>query len=809
MHAGPAFATLLREYRLAAGLTQEDLADRSRMSVSAIGTLERGTHNAPQRHTVELLATALQLSPEARAELESVAARGRARKQRSKEAEGSGGHAARGLPLYLTSFVGRETELADARGTLREHRLLTVTGAGGTGKTRLAAAIAAEFAPERVNFVELGRVTNPKVLALQIAAALGMPAQTDNAQDRIVEHLASEPALLVLDNCEHIVDAVAPLALALLRAVPALRILATSRERLRVNGEHLLRLQPLAPEAALQLFVERAQALDPHFALEGTFVQAATDMCRRLDGIPLAIELAVARLPHLGLLELQRQLDRQLALPGSNRDTPDRHQTMQTTIAWSFNLLNDRERGLLLTLAVFVGGFSLRAAEIVCSSDLLPADAVEVVLARLIDKSMLQVTSGGDTARYRLLDSVRAYAVDQLTAEGRYDEAQGRHLDWIVGLAEAAHEELLADSDLVVSLTARDDLDNVRAAVNRLTGVRDHAAAVTAARIVGGLRATWLSYGHLAEALRFVRLIEADLDAERDSEVYGRLIRIKTQATRGEEQRVALADAIAFFRKVDDRHALALSYAHLLHLLVEWNDVDAVPAAVDEARAFFAFGPKLPAPLHVRFFANIARCEAIVDNFTRARDDVAIAFTPVVSPNSPVHAWRLFMAAEVEALAGNYAQASTLSDQALANGSLIGQAQQFGGRMRGAQYRLLAGDLEGSARALLEIVDLLDDGYNDIEVPILNEVVAVAAVIAAERGFFDESATLKGYVDTSNAIVHIGPLGKSLLERLEEALTTNIDPATYEALRRTGAQLTNADATARALSIVIFSSAGS
>ena len=143
MDARPAFATLLREYRLAAGLTQEDLADRSRMSVSAIGTLERGTHNAPQRHTVELLAAALELGPKARADLESIAARGRARKPRLKEAAGSGGQAAPGLPLYLTSFVGRETELADARATLREHRLLTITGAGGTGKTHLAATIAA------------------------------------------------------------------------------------------------------------------------------------------------------------------------------------------------------------------------------------------------------------------------------------------------------------------------------------------------------------------------------------------------------------------------------------------------------------------------------------------------------------------------------------------------------------------------------------------------------------------------------------------------------------------------------------------
>ncbi|MGB8907224.1 MAG: helix-turn-helix domain-containing protein [Candidatus Cybelea sp.] len=802
MDARPAFATLLREYRLAAGLTQEDLADRSRMSVSAIGTLERGTHNAPQRHTVELLAAALELGPKARADLESIAARGRARKPRLKEAAGSGGQAALGLPLYLTSFVGRETELADARATLREHRLLTITGAGGTGKTRLAATIAAEFAPERVSFVELARVTNPQPLALQIASALGIPAQTDDAQDRIVEHLASEPALLVLDNCEHLVEAVAPLAVALLRAAPALRILATSRERLRVNGEHLLRLQPLPPEAALQLFVERAQALDPHFALQGSFVQAATDMCRRLDGIPLAIELAVARLPHLGLLELQRQLDRQLALPGANRDTPDRHQTMQTTIAWSFNLLNDRERSLLLTLAVFVGGFSLRAAEVVCSSDLLAADAVQVVLARLIDKSMLQVTLGNETARYHLLDSVRAYAIDRLTAEGRYDEAQRRHLDWILGLAQAAHEELQADSDLVISLAVRDDLDNVRAAVNRLTAVRGHATAVTAARIVGGLRATWISYGHFAEALHLVKLIEADLDAEQDPEVYGRLIWLKTQATRGEAQRLALADAIAFFRKVDDRHALATSYQHLLHLLVEWNDVEAIPPTVDEARAFFASSSTLAASLHVRFFATIARCEATIGNFTRARDDIALAFTPAVSPSSRTHAWRLFMAAEVEALAGNYSQASALCDQAIANGSSIGQAYQFGGRMQSAQYRLLAGDLEGSSRTLHEMVELLDEGYNDIEIPILNEVVAVAAAIAAERGFFDEAATLKGYVDTSDAVVHIGPLGKSLLERLEESLVTNIDPATYEAFRRAGAQLTNADATARALSIV-------
>jgi predicted ATPase/transcriptional regulator with XRE-family HTH domain len=463
----PAFGELLRRYRLAAGFSQEQLAERARVSRDAVGTLERGARRAPQRQTLALLAEALALNADEQAQLESAVRRHRPRSRPTRESPTPFPGAK--LPIDLTSFVGRETEVAELVDRVRESRLVTVVGAGGIGKTRLACAAVAVLDTDfpRVAFVDLSRVTNHDLLSFQIASTLLIEAQPQNAAERIGNVLARRRTLSLFDNCEHILEPIALLTAKLLQLSSVLHVLATSHERLGVNAEHVCRLQPLAPAQALELFVERAQEADRHFALSDALIAAAEDVVRRLGGIPLAIELSVARLPALGLPELHRRLDRLFTLPGANRDAPARQQTMQSTITWSYDLLAEREKIVLSRLANFVGGFSLEAAEIVCSCELIEADDVAIIVPQLVERSIVQMVPG-ESPRYRLLEPVRLYGLQQLVERETYALLVRGHASWLADVGDAVNAELVRGPTRTIVLEMRPEIDNVRAALDRL-----------------------------------------------------------------------------------------------------------------------------------------------------------------------------------------------------------------------------------------------------------------------------------------------------------------------------------------------------
>jgi predicted ATPase/transcriptional regulator with XRE-family HTH domain len=799
----PPFGELLRGHRIAARLSQEQLADLARISVSAIGTLERGSRNAPQRQTLLLLMSALELGPEARAELEIAASRGRVRKR--GPACASSAPIGTELPVYLTSFVGRHDELPEAAALVRAHRLVTIVGAGGTGKTRLAGAIATLLGGEleHVRFLDLARVASSEDVALHVASALGIPALEENdAPRQIATQLARTSMLLVLDNCEHVLEGAAELTVTLLRFCPALHILTTSRERLRINGEHVWHLEPLPPALALQLFVERAQDLDPRFALNASLVPVAIDVCRRLDGIPLAIELAAARLPSLGVIELRRRLDQQLALPGAQRDTPARHQTMQATIAWSYDLLDEREQRLLLLLAVFVGGFTLNAAEIVCAQEDIRADDISTLLARLVDKSMAQI-SRGETPRYRLLEPVRLYGLQRLAAEDRYEEAVRRHATWLAVLGDACDTELqTAGGPASGAQTVREavaDFDNVRAALGRLTSTSSHADSALAARIAGGLRGLWIFSGHFAEAQRWCERIAAYLDADSEPELYGRLLKLNVQTSYHGTELTAVQEALRFFRRTDDRYGIANSYLHLLFVLCRWDEADRIAPVFEEARVFFRSNASLSPDLHSRFFCVSGHFEALRGNFERAREEIARGSGLLPEKKSRWFVNCLLKAGEVEALAGNYDRAIVLTDEALSHESTAFETIRVGGRTPYAAYLILAGNVEAAALHLRATVRVMvEERFTDYGA-LSNEVVALAAVIALERGFPDEAARLKGYADATDATQYIGAPGKRLVARLDASLGQKLDPRRNDDLRRWGSQLTSEEAFERAL----------
>ena len=362
------------------------------------------------------------------------------------------------LPLQLTSFIGREKETAEVRRLVSTGRLVTLTGAGGSGKTQLAVEAADglldEFA-DGVWLVELAPLADATLVPETVAAVLGhreVPGRS--VLDVLLEQLRPRQLLLLLDNCEHLIQGCAELAETLLRACPYLTILATSREPLGVAGEISFHVPSLSlpdpnqfdaidkvtQSEAARLFIQRALAVLPGFTLTSANAPAVAQVCRRLDGIPLAIELAAARLRMLPVEQIAARLDDSFRLlTGGSRTALPRHQTLQALIDWSYQLLSASEQILLRRLAVFAGGFTLEAAEAVGAGDAIPADGVVGLLARLIDKSLVlaDAPEGGVTARYRQLETIRQYAWAKLAASGEAEAARKRHATYYLTLAEA------------------------------------------------------------------------------------------------------------------------------------------------------------------------------------------------------------------------------------------------------------------------------------------------------------------------------------------------------------------------------------
>src|SRR5215470_14041325 len=367
------------------------------------------------------------------------------------------------LPAELTSFVGRRNEIAEVRRLLASSRLVTLTGVGGVGKTRLALRAAAGLRRafrDGVWLVRLDQLRDEALVAQAVAGALGLQDRTRYAPvAALADYLAGRQLLLVLDNCEHLVDAAAELADQVLRAAAGLRVLATSREALTIEGETVLAVPPLpAPQAgrplsvaelarfpAVSLFAERAAQVVPGFAVTEANAAAVAGICRRLEGLPLAIELAAARLPVLSAEQIDARLgDRLGLLTRGGRTRPDRQRTLRASIEWSYELCTRAERLLWARLSVFAGGFELDAAEGVCADDRLAAGDVLDLVADLAGKSILIAEHREGVARYRLPEPLREFGQERLCESGEETALRRRHRDWHEQLARRADTDWLA-----------------------------------------------------------------------------------------------------------------------------------------------------------------------------------------------------------------------------------------------------------------------------------------------------------------------------------------------------------------------------
>jgi predicted ATPase/DNA-binding XRE family transcriptional regulator len=497
-----------------AGLSQQALADRALMSMQAISALERGYRKAPYRGTLERIADALSLSPEERQTLERAARRSRG--ARTVEAPAP----RHNLPRQLTSFLGRDEVVRKILDLIESAPLVSIVGTGGAGKTRAAIEVGLQSIdrfPHGVWFVELAPLNDPSLVPHALATALHVQESAGRTPlETLFSYLAQKRLLIVLDNCEHIISEARAMAGSLLRECPSVALLTTSREALNITGEQTYRIPSLAvpqrtmsPEeattyGAVALFADRVRAADSRFELTEENVQPVVDICRRLDGLPLAIELAAARASVLSAREICDHLDRVFDVPAGDRQASfPRHKTMRAVIDWSYALLSGQAQLLFDRLSVFAGGFTLQTATTVCADESIAQRDVLELLSSLIAQSLVMVEFRHGSARYHLLEATRQYALENLETRGERNAMAGRHAAALLLVAARLDREWYDAIEGSWFREAQGEMDNFRAALGWCLG--EHQNLRSGCLLAGALARLWYSLSPL-EGRRWVRV---------------------------------------------------------------------------------------------------------------------------------------------------------------------------------------------------------------------------------------------------------------------------------------------------------------
>jgi predicted ATPase/Tfp pilus assembly protein PilF len=509
------------------------------------------------------------------------------------------------LPQQATSFIGRDQALEELQRLLARTRLLTLTGSGGCGKTRLSLQLAAdalEQFPDGAWFAELAPLSDPGLVPQTVATVLGLMEEAGKPiSQTLTEHLKDKRLLLLLDNCEHLLDVCAKLADALLRQCPGVQMLASSREALGIGGEQTYRVPSLslpdpkqahtpvsvAPFEAVQLFTERALLARPDFQVTTQNAATLASICYRLDGIPLAIELAAARVRLLSVEEINHKLDQRFRLlTGGSRTALPRQQTLRSLIDWSYNLLHDAEQLLLQRLSVFAGGWTLAAAEQICAGEGVEDWEALDLLTSLADKSLVVVEQNDGHSRYRLLETVRQYARERLLESGGGEAVRVRHRDYFLTLAEEAEPKLLAAEQAEWLRRLEEEHENLRAGLDWSLAEAESGVGL---RLCGALYRFWWARGYLSEGRKWcARILAKEGSAERTLE---RAKALHGAGALGYHQgdypgaRALGEESLAIRRQLGDRKGIAASLNNLGLVACDQGDYPAARALYEESLA--------------------------------------------------------------------------------------------------------------------------------------------------------------------------------------------------------------------------------
>jgi non-specific serine/threonine protein kinase len=849
-----AFGALLRAHRRAAGLTQEALAERAGLSRRGLQHLEAGDAR-PYPDTLEALAAALALAPAERARLRAAVPAPPARPRPAAPADGPGGRrppgaGPAGLPAPLTSFVGREREVAAVREALLGDgvRLLTLTGPGGTGKTRLAlqaAADALEAYPDGVWLAELAALADPALVPQAVAVAVGVREEPGRPLPAaLTDALRSRRVLLVLDNCEHVLAGVASLVAGLLAACPGVRVLATSREVLRLSGEHVFAVPPLAlpapaapasPEhvaaaAAVRLFEERARAADSGFALTPENAGAVAEVCRRLDGLPLALELAAARARLLPPAALLARLECRLPLlTAGPRDAPARQRTLRATIAWSHDLLAPDERALFRRLAVFAGGCTLEAVEAVGTAAGELATAVLDGLGSLVDKSLVQRREApGGAPRLTMLETIREYALERLEASGEADAVRREHARYFVALAERAWPHMHRAAQLAWTERFEREHDNLRAVLRwaaAAAGAEPGAApdGVTTAdtsaeaeaaleraeavelglRLGGALWHFWYYRGYLSEGRAWLAALLGGPGAPRGGAPRARaLCGAGALAFHQGDTAAAgplLGESVALWRALGDRsNDLATAVATLGRAALAGGREAEARACYEESLGLRrALGDRSAVAHSLHLLGGADRHRGDVAS-ARARWEEALALWRAEGNHRGV-AWALCLLAGLAREGGDLAAARGHYEEGLALFRWLGDGSSLARTLPEAAFVFLArGDDPAAAALFGEALALPAHLTTPFDVA---RCLAGLAAVAAGAGQPERAARLYGAAEARQAAagVALPPADQTEIDRRLAAAGARLGATLFVAAREAGRALPPQQVTAAAL----------
>ncbi len=724
------------------------------------------------------------------------------------------------LPIQVTSFRGRDHDLEEVKRLLAEHRLLTLAGAGGVGKTRLAVQAGADdldHYPDGVWFADLAPITDPELVSSVIAKVLGMTQVGGRRVDEsIPQWLKRKKLLLILDNCEHVLEAVAKIADGIMHHCPDVRMLATSRQALGIGGEVAHRLPSLAmPDTAtglqttealkygaILLFVDRAKAADTRFSLNDNNAPIVAEICRHLDGIPLAIELAAARVKVLSIPNLAQRLNERFKiLTGGSRTALPRQKTLSALIDWSYDLLTPQEQMLFNRVGIFAGGFSLDAATAVCGGEGLDEIDILDLLSSLTDKSLVVADTAGEQERYRMLESTRAYALDRLSAAGERERLARRHGEYFRHQAQEADKRYGTGSTSAWSMDVELELDNYRSALE--WGLSQGHDTVLGAAIAGALHRLWSTGGLTVEGRYWIEPALERISSAENPQVAARLWLAVAALYSAKRMCEAAERAVSLYESAGDGHGRARALYRLASGLFQMGRLD--EASETNMRALAALRA-------CQDKQDVAGCLDIQGSIAfyrgatgEARDLYAQALASFRAlGNAHAAAGVLGNLAELEFADGHPEQALRAVNEALEMDPRRGVSARalnvVSYHANSAAYRIALGDIDGARASAHEGLSLARQAQ---DARLIAVVLQHFALLMALLGQTQSAAKLLGYVDAQFKELGVTrqPTEKWGYEKLMAALREQLSEAEIEKLVDEGARWSEDQAVEEALKV--------